>query len=437
MSNWEIPPFTILLLAILWAIRTFPYFKLSGVKTIWLQTAFAIKVGAGLIMFLLYTYHYPVRSEADTFKYFDDSKFLYDAIWVRPMDFFKMLSGIGCENDYFFQKYYVKMNNWYLAYDNGLLNDGRLMIRLNALFRFFSFGSYHLHNLILNLLSFLGLYSLMRLFTEISGSHWKSYVSAFLIPSVIFWSSGILKEALLIFALGLFCWNLYLSIYKPFKKRYLAILIFLTPVLLIVKLYVFIALLIAATGMFVSSKSEHKRTAFLLTILTLVSVIYFVGLIFPKYYVIDLLVQKQHDFISLSQRTGAKSYIPTEKLDNTMISVLQSIPSGCWNVLTRPWPRDIHSALFMPPLMENVALLITLFILVISRNKLFDRQLEFFYFSVTFSLILFTVIGITTPVIGAIVRYKIPALPFLILSVLMALKPLRKELVLENMIQKA
>ena len=42
-------------------------------------------------------------------------------------------------------------------------------------------------------------------------------------------------------------------------------------------------------------------------------------------------------------------------------------------------------------------------------------------FALAFSLFLLTIIGLTTPILGAIVRYKIPALPFLILVALLFL----------------
>ena len=51
----------------------------------------------GFGLFLIYSYHYPYRQDADTFKYFDDSKYMYDAFWKNPGDYFKML--LGFDND--------------------------------------------------------------------------------------------------------------------------------------------------------------------------------------------------------------------------------------------------------------------------------------------------------------------------------------------------
>ena len=48
-------------------------------------------------------------------------------------------------------------------------------------------------------------------------------------------------------------------------------------------------------------------------------------------------------------------------------------------------------------------------------------QIHFLWFGVLFTIILFSIIGLTTLVIGAIVRYKVPAMPFLFFILLSAI----------------
>ena len=117
MKILEILPPLLLFFVILFGIGKLQFFKLSGVHTRFLQMSFILKKFAGIAMYLLYTYYYQIRQDADTFKYFDDSRILYEALWTKPSDFFKMIFSFGCENDYFFKTYYVKMNNWHLAYE--------------------------------------------------------------------------------------------------------------------------------------------------------------------------------------------------------------------------------------------------------------------------------------------------------------------------------
>lgn len=419
MKILEVLPPLLLFAAILIGIGKLQFFKLSGVNTRFLQISFIVKTLAGIGMYFLYTYYYPVRADADTFKYFDDSRILYEALWTKPADFFKMLFGIGCENDYFFKTYYVKMYNWYLAYDNGLVNDSRLIIRLNAVFRIFSFGNYHIHSLLLNFVSFTGLYALMRLFIAVSGSKWKSFLAAFAVPSVIFWSSGILKEAVLIFAIGFFSWNFYKIVIGEYSHRRLLTILLFVSILLVVKLYVFAALIIACAGLIASKFIERSVIAYLLAFGIMMVLVSIVGFINPTYSFIELIVSKQHDFIELSKKVVVHSLIPVQALDHSFWSILKSIPTALLNTFTRPWISDIRGILFIPSVLENILVFILAFFAIRNKEKLDATKKNFVLFCFAFTIVLFLIIGLTTPIIGAIVRYKIPALPFLVFGLLL------------------
>jgi hypothetical protein len=419
MKILEVLPPLLLFAAILIGIGKLQFFKLSGVNTRFLQISFTAKTLAGIGMYFLYTYYYPVRADADTFKYFDDSRILYEALWTKPADFFKMLFGIGCENDYFFKTYYVKMYNWYLAYDNGLVNDSRLIIRLNAVFRIFSFGNYHIHSLLLNFVSFTGLYALMRLFIAVSGSKWKSFLAAFAVPSVIFWSSGILKEAVLIFAIGFFSWNFYKIVIGEYSHRRLLTILLFVSILLVVKLYVFAALIIACAGLIASKFIERSLIAYLVAFGIMMVLVSIVGFINPTYSFIELIVSKQHDFIELSKKVVVHSLIPVQALDHSFWSILKSIPAALINTFTRPWISDIRGILFIPSVLENILVFLLAFFAIRNKVKLDPTKKNFVLFCFTFTIVLFLIIGLTTPIIGAIVRYKIPALPFLVFGLLL------------------
>ena len=405
----------------LWLIGKLNYFKTSGFSSISLQFAFLIKVFCGLVIYLIYTYYYPVRMEADTFKYFDDSKYLYNALWEHPLDYFKMLFGINCENDYFLKQYYSDMYNWYRSYDNGLLNDNRLVIRLNAFIRLFSFGNYHVHSLFFNFLTFIGSYSLARLFLVFSESKWKTYLVVFLIPSFVFWSAGILKESILIFALGSFTWNVYKLISGSHKISTYLWILFLIPILFIMKFYVFVALIPAILAWWISQKTKRTISIHLVTIVACLLVALGIGTIFPTYNFLVIMAAKQGDFINLANFLNVNSSIYMDYLEPNLWSFIKASPKAFINTLTRPWPTELKGILFYPPLFENLFIIFILFIGWFNRKKVNPQQCKFIIFCLTFSILLFVIIGLTTPIIGAIVRYKIPAIPFLIFVALLFL----------------
>jgi hypothetical protein len=405
----------------LWLIGKLNYFKTSGFSSISLQFAFLIKAFCGLVIYLIYTYYYPVRIEADTFKYFDDSKFLYNALWEHPLDYFKMLFGINCENDYFLKQYYSDMYNWYRSYDNGLLNDNRLVIRLNAFVRLLSFGNYHVHSLFFNFLTFIGSYSLARLFLVFSESKWKTYLVVFLIPSFVFWSAGILKESILIFALGSFTWNVYKLISGSHKISTYLWILFLIPILFIMKFYVFVALIPAILAWWISQKTKRTISIHLVTIVACLLVALGIGTIFPTYNFLVIMAAKQGDFINLANFLNVNSSIYMDYLEPNLWSFIKASPKAFINTLTRPWPTELKGILFYPPLFENLFIIFILFIGWFYRKKVNPQQWKFIVFCLTFSILLFVIIGLTTPIIGAIVRYKIPAIPFLIFVALLFL----------------
>lgn len=403
----------------LWLIGKLNYFRTAGFSALSLQLAFLIKAFCGLVIYLIYTYYYPVRMEADTFKYFDDSKYLYNALWEHPLDYFKMLFGINCENDYFLKHYYSDMYNWYRSYDNGLLNDNRLVIRLNAFVRLFSFGNYHVHSLFFNFLTFIGSYSLARLFLVFSKSKWKTYLVVFLIPSFVFWSAGILKESILIFALGSFTWNIYKIISSSHKISTYFWILFLIPILFVMKFYVFVALIPAILAWWISQKTKRTIIIHLFTIVACLLAALGIGTIFPSYNFLVIMAAKQGDFINLANFLNVNSSIYMDYLEPNLWSFIKASPKAFINTLTRPWPTELKGILFYPPLFENLFIIFILFIGWFYRKKVNPQQWKFIVFCLTFSILLFVIIGLTTPIIGAIVRYKIPAMPFLIIVALL------------------
>ena len=405
------------LLFLLFIIGKIPFIKESGIQTNALRFAFLAKVFFGFLVYLIYAYYYENRIEADTFKYFDDSYYLYEALYTKPIDFFNMLFGINCEGSYFDHLYYDKMNNWYRAYENSLYNDNRLIIRVNAVLRIFSFGNYHVHSIILNFIAFIGSVGMARFFLHFVKSKWKVYLAVFFIPSVVFWSSGILKESLLLFAMGLFCFFIYrLVLTKNWSNLVLLIIPFLLLVLL--KFYVFVAFLPAILGWYFSETTRFKWKAYLLvfSVFSIIAVV--LGLLNPNFNFIHILVRKQHDFINMSIAFHVNSAIQMNYLDENIFSIIKAVPMGIINSLTRPWPIEIKNGLFVPAMIENVVLLSLILIAIIQKVKNPIRSANFIAFCFLFTLFLYSIIGISTPILGALVRYKIPAMPFLVIGIL-------------------
>jgi hypothetical protein len=406
-------------LLFLWGVYRFignaSFFKKSPFSTSSLKFAFSLKVLAGVILFLIYTFYYTDRQTADVFKYYDDGEILGNAAIKHAVDFIKIM--VGVEDQFLKDQYLNKMHYWFRPYDHGLRNDNRIVIRINAVLHILSFGNYFLHALIFIFLSFLGLFSLAKLFYAISGSKIKAFAASFLIPSVFFWSSGVLKEALLIFALGIFCWAVY-KLAIAFSWSTLCLFVVGFCLLASLKIYVLFALLPATLLWFLWMKFHHFWKAFF-TFLIGGALVYFVALVIhPSFDFISLLVGKQHDFITLAKTFHAGSAIQMDYLENNSWSILKAIPLALFHVFTLPWFSQVKSPLYLFSIFENLIFFSLIPLSIFYFEKPNKSSIKFIVFSIIFILTLFTIIGLTTPVIGALVRYKMPALPFLFFGLL-------------------
>ena len=407
------------LLGLFWSISKLDFFKNGPFSTRSLQLAFFLRIAMGFGLFLIYSYHYPSRQDADTFKYFDDSKYMYDAFWTNPGDYFKMLFGIHCNTEYFNTEYFNNMSNWVRSYDNGLFNDNRLMIRTNAFLRIFSFGNYHVHSIILAFLAFMGSFSLSKLFFEVSRSKVLTYIAVFLVPSLVFWSSGILKEAVLLAALGFFAYHFYQLFDSNRTWKNYFMLFLMSCVLIVLKLYVFMAFFPAIIIWLVVSKWRRSLWVYLLMYILFIAIATLIGEINPRYDFVNLIVDKQKQFIRLADFYPVNSRFDLEVLTYEFWSLLLSSPEAIFNVFTKPWPNELNSILYIPSFIENAVILLLLFTTFVYRKALKVKEWDFVIFCLSFCIILYTVIGLTTPITGAIVRYKIPAIPFLMMAVFM------------------
>ena len=407
------------LLGLFWSISKLDFFKNGPFSTRSLQLAFFLRIAMGFGLFLIYSYHYPSRQDADTFKYFDDSKYMYDAFWTNPGDYFKMLFGIHCNTEYFNVEYFNNMSNWVRSYDNGLFNDNRLMIRVNAFLRIFSFGNYHVHSIILAFLAFMGSFSLSKLFFEVSRSKVLTYIAVFLVPSLVFWSSGILKEAVLLAALGFFAYHFYQLFDSNRTWKNYVMLFLMSCVLIVLKLYVFMAFFPAIIIWMVISKWRRSLWVYLLMYILFIAIATLIGEINPRYDFVNLIVDKQRQFIRLADFYPVNSRFDLEVLTYEFWSLLLSSPEAIFNVFTKPWPNELNSILYIPSFIENSLILLLLVTTFVYGKALKVKEWDFVIFCLSFCIILYTVIGLTTPITGAIVRYKIPAIPFLMMAVFM------------------
>ena len=460
-------------------------FRFNGLNEWAFPILFSIKVLAGLFFIYVYSVHYGRGAlSADAGAFMKESKMVNDVFYQSPIDYFKLLTGMGETNE-LIHKYLPLTFHWDVG-DLTIINDSKNVLRIHSLIHFVSFGNESIHMLLMCFLSLISTVLLYKSFAPYTTMN--KYVFFFIlsvVPSTLFWTSGILKEPFMFFGLSLFIWGL-LSPFGPLKKITLTllgisimilfkpyVLACMVPALLFFLIYQYLGrgnvalsfslfLGLSLAGHFIFPSVEKTITHYLsrkqfdfdnvgkggLHALSDSCYYYFkpeqfgklsiqgnsVELIEPiDAYIIHFGSVKEPIPVHLSpngeiwkiayKSVGCASYIETDLIENSTLKLIKNIPSALLNSIFRPFPKDPGSWLKYPSMLELWGILIFMTIALIFRRKLSKKEIGIVIAISIFALSLFLLIGWTTPVIGAIARYRFPAQLALVLVGLIIMDP--------------
>ncbi|MBV6485197.1 MAG: hypothetical protein KFKLKKLM_01750 [Flavobacteriales bacterium] len=378
---------------------------------------FVLKILFGIFLTLIYTYYYTDRSTSDIYKYFDDSKIMFDALKTNLADFLKMLFGLDFDKEYFDKNYYTNMNFWYRKYESNMFSDSHIIIRFNAFVRLFSMGNIYVHNVFINFISLLGLTALFKFFKPFFIDKIRVlFYAIFLIPSVLFWGSGLLKESFILFGLGFLLLSLQ-QLFIHFKWYYLIIILLSFIILLYTKYYVLAALILPLSSYLIYNKIMRNKLiiSYLFAFILLLSLA-FIAWISKGVNPFDLIVSKHQEFFRFNTIYPSNSSFKMPFLIDWW-SVIKHTPNAWVNTLIRPYLWESKSPFVLISALENLLFIGLLFLAILFPNR---KNVNWFYvvFCLSFVMMLFSIIGLTIPIFGALVRYKVPGLPFLAIAFL-------------------
>lgn len=471
------------------------FFRVESISKKIIVFVFLLKIVTGTVLWFVYTRIYPDRLTADIFKYFDDGKVMYDALFSKPLDYFKMLFGIPDAS--LLHYYNDAMGHWSREFNQGMYNENRTLIRFNALADIFSFGNYHVHTVFICFLSLTGLIGIYKTFSSfLSNKKKELFIVIFLLPSVLFWGSGVLKEGLILFLLGMCVYHYHKLLNEGISaKRFVLILIFLF-LLSITKLYIVLVVLPSLIAHAWVHKTKNRFSE--IKYLTVLILYFSIGLIIPNYRFPFMLMEKQRQAIYIAQggsyianhqmkkfvyidpknekrvirlpdkpgfckivpgvsyvtwnfethldseyvnvstdtavywiyydQPAAGSYIKMSFIEPTILSIIKNAPLAFFNTTFRPHFLEARNPLMLLSAVENFFILLFILLCLFFFSKKIPNH-HLIYFCLSIVVLLFVLIGITTPILGAVVRYKIPVLPFLMIAFLLILdkeKLLRK-----------
>lgn len=394
------------------------WFRGTGIPVRAFQVTFVIKVLFGLLVWAIYTYHYTYRNTSDAFRYFDSAMVMLEAFRDDPRLYFRMLFGWELDAPEL-APYFNRINGWSKAYNYGIVNDNPTVIRINAVVALFSGGHYHVHTAFMNFMALFGLNGIYRVFIDrFPGLKRVLFLAVFGIPSVLFWGSGVLKEAPLLGFLGLMTWGLFECAAQRFRAwSVLALVVGLTGMVFL-KMYVLIALLPAIDVVLLAARKDGSVRLWLVAVIHLVSgwIALNARNFYPPGDLPYILRKKRMDFYNVAEMQEAGSVISIPEVHDGL-SMLTQAPVAWYTAYLRPGITDLHSLFHLPFVLEN-ALLAILVVWTLLRGGWTKPGATLRSFSISFVLVYGLLVGFTVPILGAIVRYQLPALPFLFAALL-------------------
>lgn len=390
----------------------FSFFKIEGVHRITPVALFVIKVVAFSAFYYIYTFYYTDRQYSDMYKYFDDACYLYECLIKSPSAFIEVLTR-NLHSD--IAMYYdSKINHWFTNHQHITDNSHRSIILFNFICRFISGGSIFVHGILINLLATIGIWTLFKSMKQLQLQfHTYAIYAIAICPSIVFWGSGLLKEPLYIFFLGITFW-FYVNMIQQFSIKWILLVVLSLFFLFIIKSYVFLALCIFILLYTLSNISKHKYSIHIMLSSIFSIMLYALG----SYYLPDsislykIVQYKMQAMQHLQDSVGAGSGYTIQK-GNGVFTIIQYLILA----FSRPFIWEVNQPLLMLSAIETSFVAIISIIYVIQ----FSKQYAFMNVQKRILIIALCCAAIVPLVLsafvsfnfGTLMRYRMPAWIFL------------------------
>jgi len=402
--------FVVYLIVLCWLLLRIPFIKNAGINNKVVLGLFLIKVLAGIAIGWVSLHIYGPGN--DYWDVNDYAREEYRLLLTEPAKYFSNLF----VSDY--TDGFSGIFNSYNSYWNDL--ETNIIIKLISVFNILSRGDYYINSLFFNFIIFFGHVILYRLFSKIyPGINILVIIGCFLLPSTLYFVSGIHKDGMVFLLLAIIIYSVYQSLAKhSFNvKRVLLICISLF-FLFLIRNVVMLLLLPALFAWILSAKTKWSAWICFGTVY-LFSTLLFFGLgSFTKIDPMQIVIKKQADYMELK---GAATQIELTPLKPNFKSFIANAPQALFHSVLRPAPGEQPLKSLLPFSLELFLYLFLVLMLVFFRNKDLPADKGFLFFILFFCFTIFLIIGYIVPNLGSLIRYRSLYLPLIITPVLCSL----------------
>jgi hypothetical protein len=277
----------------------------------------------------------------------------------------------------------------------------------------------------------------MLFYEQFAHLHRKIAIATLFIPSLLFWSTSLLKDPFCIAALGYLSYSLY-AIYIKRAFSFIDILsVFISSFFLInLKPYILISLVaIFSVWLFLRYRSKIKdnllrrlsTVVFLFLSLTIGLLLssFFSGLDEKNQYQTEKLVSTinstQSNFENIKGEGSGSNFNAYQA--SSVGSLILGFPIGIVNTYFRPFFWDVRSPIALLSALEAFGFLALTYYCVrkIGLKSFFLTVISdpLIAFCLGYAFLFGGVIGLTTTNFGALTRYKIPSIPFFVMGIVL------------------
>lgn len=264
-----------------------------------------------------------------------------------------------------------------------------------------SFGNLYVNTIFFGFAFFCGQLLLYRVFyIRFRDDKWALLLAVFFVPSVWFWCSSINKDGWVLTAFGIILYALHQIVFEK-KKSWVLLFVGLFLLFIVRYFYLVLFLPLLISWWIIHKQSWPVHRTYVVSIVVLLILFFLPAWFIPDTSPTRIIANKQAEFLLL--RGGSDMYLP--KLDHTPMSYIRALPYAFDHVFLRPYPLvesswRYHLASVSTWLEFILIAGLMLRIKKYRRNELLPTGLLYF------TLVIYLVIGLTVPNLGAIVRYK-------------------------------
>lgn len=396
-----------------------PYYK-------YYSRGLIVKLLGGIMFCLIYALYY---KGGDTVNYYQGVNAMIAVFKNNPINYLKLLFQ---ENTDFARNCFYNVRSYPPVY---MLNDPRTysVIKISSVIALPALGGFLSTTILVSTFIYNWVWKLYSFMAERYQEKIIAInIAVLYLPSTIFWGSGIMKDT---FTFGASCYAVF-GLQKIFIERKqiaktILPLFFSFYLIITIKAYIIFALI---PGLLIFANFERLKAikSTLIKLLILPLSVGIIGLVantlffdfnelFGKYSADKILEEAAIQNADLQRDVYGSNSFNIGEFEPTLNGVLSKSIPAINAAVFRPYIWEAGSPTMIFSGIENsILLLLTIWVILTKPIKVLSslKKDPFLIFCFLFTLILGFGIGLSTSNFGALVRYKIPFLPFFVFLIL-------------------